>query len=109
MARTRSKPAKATPKESTPEPATSTAKSLPPSTPNPPKIFVLPKDASSDARIITLDNPANETPSRYFFCPAKGFYEFTRISAPKKDCKSWLITGSPNEDDATPNTPEEDA
>lgn len=108
MARTRSKPAKATPTESTPEPATSTATSLPPSAPNPPKLFVLPKDASSDARIATLDNPATETPSRYFFCPKKGFYEFTRISAQKKDCKSWLITASPNEEDATPNPPEEE-
>ncbi|KAF1842193.1 uncharacterized protein K460DRAFT_370178 [Cucurbitaria berberidis CBS 394.84] len=93
MARTRSKPAKATPKESTPEPTPSTIKPLPTSTSNPPKLFVLPRDASKDARIVTLDNPANDTPSRYYFCPEKGFHEFTRIAAPKKDCKSWLITG----------------
>jgi hypothetical protein len=101
MARTRSKPAKATPKESSPEPSTCTTKSLPASTSNPPKLFVLPKDTSKDARIVSLDNPANETPSRYYFCPDKGFYEFTRIAAPKKDCKSWLITGERNEDDDT--------
>ncbi|KAH6858927.1 ribonuclease H2, subunit B [Alternaria rosae] len=100
MARTRSKPAKAAPKESTPEPTT-TAKPLPASTSNPPKLFVLPKDTSKDARIVTLDNPANETPSRYYFCPQKGFYEFTRIAAPKKDFKSWLITGEKSEDDTT--------
>lgn len=41
---------------------------------------------------MTLDNPTNGAPSRYYFCPEKGFYEFTRIAAPKKDCKSWLIT-----------------
>ena len=104
MARTRSKPAKATPKESTPEPTTSTAKSLPESTPNPPKLFVLPKDTSKDARIISLDNPANATPSRYYFCPEKGFYEFTRIAARKKDCRSWLITGEKAEDDTTEGT-----
>ncbi|KAI4619874.1 hypothetical protein J4E83_005731 [Alternaria metachromatica] len=98
MARTRSKPAKAAPKESTPEPTT-TAKPLPASTSNPPKLFVLPKDTSKDARIVSLDNPANDTPSRYFFCPEKGFYEFTRIAAPKKDFKSWLITGEKSEDD----------
>jgi hypothetical protein len=101
MARTRSKPAKATPKDSTPEPVTSTARSLPASTSNPPKLFVLPKDTSKDARIVSLDNPANDTPSRYYFCPEKGFHEFTRIAAPKKDYKSWLITGERGEDDST--------
>ncbi|KAI4943467.1 hypothetical protein J4E91_009377 [Alternaria rosae] len=100
MARTRSKPAKAAPKESTPEPTT-TAKPLPASTSNPPKLFVLPKDTSKDARIVSLENPANETPSRYYFCPQKGFYEFTRIAAPKKDFKSWLITGEKSEDETT--------
>ncbi|OAL00220.1 hypothetical protein IQ06DRAFT_293624 [Phaeosphaeriaceae sp. SRC1lsM3a] len=91
MARaTRSKP-KA--KEPTSEPPVSTIKPLPASTSNPPKLFVLPKDTSSDARIVTLDNPATGAPSRYLFCPTKGFYEFTRISAPKKECRSWLITG----------------
>ncbi|KAF2644856.1 hypothetical protein P280DRAFT_466118 [Massarina eburnea CBS 473.64] len=95
MARTRSKPApkaaKAA-KESTPEPATTTVKPLPPSDASPPKLFVLPKDTSKDSRIVTLDNPANGAPSRYYFCPEKGFYEFTRIAAPKKDCRSWLVT-----------------
>jgi hypothetical protein len=91
MARaTRSKP-KA--KEPTPEPIVSTVKPLPESTSNPPKLFVLPKDTSKDARIVTLENPATGAPSRYFFCPDKGFHEFTRIAAPKKECRSWLITG----------------
>jgi hypothetical protein len=94
MARaTRSKP-KA--KEPTPEPIVSTVKPLPESTSNPPKLFVLPKDTSKDARIVTLENPATGAPSRYLFCPDKGFHEFTRIAAPKKECRSWLITG--NED-----------
>ncbi|KAI4664693.1 uncharacterized protein J4E79_002991 [Alternaria viburni] len=103
MARTRSKPAKATPKETTPEPTT-TAKPLPASTSNPPKLFFLPKDTSKDARIVSLDNPANDTPSRYYFCPQRGFYEFTRIAAPKKDFKSWLITGEKCKDDTTEET-----
>ncbi|KAH6616492.1 ribonuclease H2, subunit B [Boeremia exigua] len=94
MARaTRAKPA---PKEATPEPTPSTTKPLPAATSNPPKLFILPKDTSSDARIVTLDDPATSTPSRYYFCPSKGFYEFTRIAAPKKACRSWLIT---SEDD----------
>jgi flagellum-specific peptidoglycan hydrolase FlgJ len=99
MARaTRSKP-KA--KEPTPEPPVSTVKPLPASTSNPPKLFVLPKDTSKDARIVTLDNPANGASSRYYFCPEKGFYEFTRIAAPKKECRSWLLTGKDNTDDET--------
>ncbi|KAF1932602.1 uncharacterized protein M421DRAFT_416226 [Didymella exigua CBS 183.55] len=96
MARaTRAKPA---PKEPTPEPAPSVATRLPEATRNPPKLFILPKHTSKDARIVTLDNPATSTPSRYFFCPSTGFYEFTRIAAPKKACRSWLMT----RDDATP-------
>ncbi|KAF2633787.1 hypothetical protein BU25DRAFT_12838 [Macroventuria anomochaeta] len=90
MARaTRAKPA---PKEPTPESIPSTTPPLPEATSNPPKLFILPKDTSSDARIVTLDNPAASTPSRYYFCPSKGFYEFSRIAAPKKACRSWLIT-----------------
>jgi hypothetical protein len=76
---------------------------------NPPKLFVLPKDTSSDARIVTLDNPATSTPSRYYFCPSKGFYEFTRIAAPKKACRSWLITSQdakPTHDNVTPEKEE---
>ncbi|CAI6340109.1 unnamed protein product [Periconia digitata] len=95
MARTRSKPAPAATtteeQESTLE-SSSTTKSVPPSEANPPKLFLLPKDTSKDSRIVTLDNPATSAPSRYYFCPEKGFYEFTRIAAPKKDCRSWLVT-----------------
>ncbi|KAF2133118.1 hypothetical protein P153DRAFT_363343 [Dothidotthia symphoricarpi CBS 119687] len=99
--KTRSQPAsKSSPAEtSTEATATATAtKSLPPSTSNPPKLFVLPKNTSKDARIVTLDNPATGTPSRYYFCPERGFHEFTRIAAPKKSCRSWLIHASGNEE-----------
>ncbi|KAJ4305498.1 hypothetical protein N0V90_001029 [Kalmusia sp. IMI 367209] len=105
MARTRSKPKPA--KETTPDPPISTAKPLPPSTTNPPKLFVLPRDTSSDSRIVTLDNPANGIPSRYYFCPNKGFYEFTRIATPKKDCRSWLITPNIPRDEAQDTKDEE--
>jgi hypothetical protein len=80
----------ATSKE-TPDANTSTARELAPSVVNPPHIFVLPKDASPAARIITLPDPASSSPNRYFVCPEKGFFEFTKIAAPKKACRSWLL------------------
>jgi len=89
MARTRSKPAPKATEE--PTPSATAARTLLPKVANPPKFFVLPKETSPDARIITLDNPANSNPGRYLFCPEKGFYEFTRIAAPKKTPRSWLI------------------
>lgn len=61
------------------------------STNNPPLLFILPDGASPDARIVSLPNPATSTPSRYFFCPEKGIHEFTRVAAPKKTPRSWLI------------------
>jgi hypothetical protein len=90
MARTRCKPAakKDTTKETIPETPAST---LPPSVANPPRLFILPKDTSSDARIVTLSHPATATPTRYFFCPEKGFYEFTKIATPKSSTRSWLL------------------
>jgi hypothetical protein len=73
------------------EQPTSKVQQLPPSDTNPPKVFILPKDTSSNARIVTLPNPATSAPTRYFVCPEKGFYEFTRIAGPKRDCRSWLL------------------
>jgi hypothetical protein len=109
MARTRSKPSKAAPKATSPPPEEELpAKKLPPSDANPPKLFVLPKATSKDSRIVTLDNPANGTPSRYLFCPEKGFYEFTRIAAPRKMPRSWLITTEKSlEVEAVPSKEEE--
>lgn len=109
--RTRAKPktAPAPAEEGTPEPPTSTAKPLPPPTTNPPKLFVLPKDTSSDSRIVTLENPANGAPSRYYFCPNKGFHEFTCIAAPRKECKSWLITPERAENGAKEDSTEIEA
>lgn len=57
----------------------------------PARILILPKDSSPDARICTLAHPRLSTPTRYYYCPTKGLYEFTRISASKGGCNSWLI------------------
>ena len=58
---------------------------------HPPRVFVLPKNASPGACVCTLAHPRTLTPSRYYFDPDKGLYEFTRIAAPKSSCRSWLI------------------
>ena len=55
------------------------------------RILILPKDSSPNARICTLAHPRLSTPTRYYYCPTKGLYEFTRISASKGGCNSWLI------------------
>lgn len=57
----------------------------------PARILILPRDSSPDARICTLAHPRLLTPTRYYYCPTMGLYEFTRISASKGGCDSWLI------------------
>lgn len=59
--------------------------------PVPLKLIVLPKDISSGARICTLAHPRTSNPSRYYFCPERGVFEFIRIAAPKSVCQSWLV------------------
>lgn len=61
---------------------------------NPPQLFVLPKAATSESRVVTLQNPRWSKPTRYLVCPNTGFYEFTRIAAPSSTPRSWLIDGA---------------
>lgn len=77
---------------------------LQPQSSNPPSLFVLPKDASIDARITTISNPRTLATSRYFICPENGFYEFTKISAPRTTPRSWLL--APDTFAAAPNSTE---
>ncbi|KAF2085007.1 hypothetical protein K490DRAFT_12632, partial [Saccharata proteae CBS 121410] len=72
--------------------ADSDTPAVPRSDSDPPKLFILPKDVSSEARVISLPNPANGATARYYCCPRQGFYEFTRIAAPKSAPRSWLLT-----------------
>ena len=88
MARTRaSKPSTAAKKDE----EKPTLKKLDASVEKPPQVFVLPKDASKEARTATIPNPATLSPNRYFICPEKGFHEFTRVAAPKAQKRSWLL------------------
>ncbi|KAH7021038.1 ribonuclease H2, subunit B [Microdochium trichocladiopsis] len=70
---------------------------LPVQTNNPPRVFILPTEASADARVVSLLCARTGKPARYLVCPESGIYEFTRVSALKSTPKSWLIEpGPPN-------------
>lgn len=59
---------------------------------DPPKLFILPKDVSADARIVSLPSLLSSAPAnRLFVCPEKGFHELTRVAAPKNALRSWLL------------------
>ncbi|KAK8252870.1 ribonuclease H2, subunit B [Phyllosticta capitalensis] len=93
------------------EQSTSPAATLPTSVSNPPKLFVLPENSSAGSRIVTLANPATGHENRYFCCPETGFFEFTKLAAPKTSPRSWLLAPqSPEKEKAepTPESSEED-
>ncbi|KAK4130994.1 hypothetical protein BT67DRAFT_458372 [Trichocladium antarcticum] len=69
---------------------------LPTASDNPSKLFILPKTATPQARIVTLQNPRYNKPTRYLVCPSAGIFEFTKIAAPKSDPRSWLIQPQPS-------------
>ncbi|KAL9025386.1 MAG: hypothetical protein Q9196_005779 [Gyalolechia fulgens] len=68
-----------------------TAEAVPKPESSPVQLLLLPANASPDARICTLAHPATSKPCRYYFCPKSGVYEFQRIAAPNKTCRSWLL------------------
>ncbi|KAA8566960.1 hypothetical protein MFRU_007g01280 [Monilinia fructicola] len=107
VVKTRGRPAtKAAAVETEPSKAVAEPKiKLQPDDANPPKVFILPKNITQEARIITLENPRYAKDSRYLVCPHQGFNEFTRIAAPKTTPKSWLLV---SEDDLATTTNEED-
>ena len=63
---------------------------------DPLKLMILPDGDSTNARILTLSHPRTSKPCRYYFCPEKGLYEFTRIAAPKSAHQSWLLGRAPS-------------
>ena len=58
------------------------------------KHFILPKDTSEQARFILLRHPRDSRVQRFLFCPDKGLYQFTKVSAPALDPRSILFTPS---------------
>ncbi|KAI9762145.1 MAG: hypothetical protein M4579_000625 [Chaenotheca gracillima] len=69
-----------------------------------PQVLVLPDSTSPAARVVTLCRPQDSTPGRYFFCPDKGLYEFTKVAAPKAAPRSWLLSRSVQSDAASSKT-----
>src|SRR5271170_2198379 len=63
------------------------------------KLFILPQDISSDARFLLLDHPRDGLKRRFFFCPQKGLYGFTKIAAPSIDPTSILFAASDQTED----------
>lgn len=72
---------------------------------NPPKLFILPKDTTKAARIISLADPRTSSQCRYLCCPEKGFYEFKKIGYPKTTPRSTLYSPSTASDttESSPN------
>jgi hypothetical protein len=97
MAKTRGRQAKAE-KETTESTPVATGPKFPlnPEATNPPQLFILPENLCTQARIVQLENPRHSTNSPYIICPQNGFYEFTRVSAPKSTPRSWLLSSGIN-------------
>ncbi|KAK5722971.1 hypothetical protein LTR17_014103 [Elasticomyces elasticus] len=95
--KTRAKKPSAAPK---PAPTSTEPKHvLPPPSPNPPHLFILPRNAGPEARILSLPHPATGKSTRFFVDPERGVYEFTRVAAAKKSCRSVLLAAEEALDD----------
>ncbi|TVY86693.1 Ribonuclease H2 subunit B [Lachnellula willkommii] len=91
--KTRGRPSTKAKKETTEVPVISEPKTqLGPNVANPPQLFILPEDISKDARIVSLENPRSSNDSRYLVCPERGFYEFTKVAAPRSTPRSLLLS-----------------
>lgn len=72
-------------------PSNPQSEALPPSENDSPALFILPKGCSTEARVVTLPNPATALATTYYVCPDTGFYEFIKVAAPKRTPRSWLL------------------
>ncbi|KAI9372655.1 ribonuclease H2, subunit B [Aspergillus egyptiacus] len=70
----------------------------------PSKTFILPSSASPDARFVTLPNPRTGEPTRYFFCPKLGVYEFTVVASAAQSPRSILYTSRKGEGEGKKST-----
>ncbi|GAB1315929.1 Ribonuclease H2 subunit B [Madurella fahalii] len=78
---------------------------LPAESDNPPKLFILPKNTTPEARIVTLQNPRYSRLTRYLVCPEAGFFEFTKVSPPSQTPRSWLLASNNDSTAETTQSP----
>ncbi|PYH43319.1 uncharacterized protein BP01DRAFT_358573 [Aspergillus saccharolyticus JOP 1030-1] len=121
MPRTRSSaPSEPPPQSASTSPSESDRQTKQPLMPiKPSKTFILPSTVSPEARFLTLPNPQTCEPTRYFFCPKQGVYEFTSITSTSSSPRSILFahnspasnpTKTPDDiSDTTSTQPEEPA
>ncbi|KAL8676946.1 MAG: hypothetical protein Q9186_006577 [Xanthomendoza sp. 1 TL-2023] len=58
---------------------------------DPLRLLLLPQSSGPDAQICTLAHPSTSKLCRYYWCPGIGLYEFQKVAAPRKACRSWLL------------------
>ncbi|KAJ5584483.1 uncharacterized protein N7459_004283 [Penicillium hispanicum] len=75
----------------TEQPAPEQKKTLTPAE-KPSKTFILPASTSDNARLLSLPNPQSDELTRYFFCPERGLFEFTVVTASSHAPRSVLFT-----------------
>ncbi|CCU81910.1 unnamed protein product [Blumeria hordei] len=61
------------------------------------QVYLLPRDVSREARIISIKDPTGSDNTRYLVCPTKGIFEFKKIAAPLSTPQSWLMCPASNE------------
>lgn len=86
-------------------PQESSTPKLPVPAERPSKTFILPTQASDDARFVTLPNPRTGALTRYLFCPETGVYEFTVVASTAQQPRSILFTPKSGESQDAAGTP----
>ncbi|CRG86416.1 hypothetical protein PISL3812_03422 [Talaromyces islandicus] len=65
----------------------------------PSRTFILPSKRSDAGRFLTLESPSSGAPSRYFFDPHSGLYEFTSVASTPWAPRSILVTPKRGEEE----------
>lgn len=64
---------------------------LPSAEAEPHQLIVLPSQSSPDARFLWLRSPRDGTRNRYYLCPERGLFEFTRVKASGREYRSIFL------------------
>ncbi|RCI08164.1 hypothetical protein L249_6205 [Ophiocordyceps polyrhachis-furcata BCC 54312] len=100
MARTRSTKTSAT--EAATPPANPSKFTLEANVGPAPKLFILPKLVTPEARLALLPNPNLGRQTRYLVCPEGGIHELKKVTAPSSSPRSWLIENRAGSSDEEP-------